>query len=158
MTGVLPLGHSVIRPVSHHRRYSASPGATQVRLSFSWVPDEHIRPLGVRDQREQVAVAGVGEEEQRVEGHVELREVCVGAEGDVVGADAFDGPDQPKAVLALDTVALDRPSRTVGPQRGAAWSRAVSPAQVGASVSRRGRSWSGYRRLGARSRVIGRRQ
>jgi len=41
-----------------------------------------------------------------VEGHVEPLQCRVVAKDPVVGDDAFDGPDQPHPVLALDAVAL----------------------------------------------------
>ena len=81
------------------------------------LPDTPPRPAGVvpvpdrlatvaKHEGELVPVSGVGEEQQRVEVHVEIGEVGGGSENDGVRRDALDGPDHAQAVVTGHTIGL----------------------------------------------------
>src|SRR3954447_19598136 len=71
------------------------------------IPGKHVVPANLTAEnrkRELITVSGVAEEEQTVEGHVELFEFCIAAKLFVVIDDAREWPDKPQAVLALDAI------------------------------------------------------
>ena len=72
------------------------------------LPDEHVGAHWCLDEGELIAAAVVSEEQERVEGHVELGKRAVGTEVEVPLDDLLDAPDSVDAGSADDAVAFQK--------------------------------------------------
>lgn len=57
---------------------------------------------------ELISIACVAEEKETIKRHVKLPEISVVTEREVVGKDAFNGPDKTQAILALNAIGLGK--------------------------------------------------
>jgi hypothetical protein len=60
--------------------------------------------LPIELERELIAIARLSEEQQAIEGHVEFFEIRIGSEQLVVTDDAFQRPDDRKAVFVIHAI------------------------------------------------------